>query len=168
MQRTMVSEVSYLTTGSVDASAQGLWQDVNLEERRQRQPEEPGRRAGHGRDVQARHVEVDEHRAALRAPGAAPRSRAAAALRVVRKVRVPGDAEPAPLPRPELDAKRVGARPRLRRRDDGGGLLLASAGACYGHGSAPDRRQPLESRKRSGTGAWFSGTRELLQGWEVR
>ena len=164
MQRTMVSAVLYLTSGSVDGSTQGHGQDVDLEERRQRQPEEPGRRAGHGRDVQARHVEVDEQRAALPAPGA----RAAAALRVVREVRVPGDAEPASLPRPELDAKRVGAGPRLRRRDGGGGSLLASAGACYGHGPVPDRRRPLESRKRGGTSAWFSRIRELSRGWEAR
>ena len=168
MQRTMVSAVLYLTSGSVDGSTQGHGQDVDLEERQQRQSEEPGRRAGHGRDVQARHVEVDEHRAALPAPGAAPRAHAAAALRVVREVRVPGDAEPASLPRPELDAKRVGAEPRLRRRDGGGGLLLASAGACYGHGPVPDRRRPLESRKRGGTSAWVSRIRELSQGWEVR
>ena len=95
---------------------------------RQRQTEEPSGGAGHRRDVQGRHVEIDEHRAARATSGA----HAAAALGVVREVRVPGDAEPAAVARQELDAVRAGLGLSLRRRDGNGGLLLAlAAGGRY-------------------------------------
>ena len=105
----------YLTTCWIDVSAESLGQDVDLEERRQRQPEELGRRAGHRRDVQAWHVELDQNRATILA-AAGDDADAAAALGVVREVRVPGAAQPAPVPRPELDAKRA-CLSLLRRRE---------------------------------------------------
>jgi hypothetical protein len=158
---------SYLTGGAVNGSTQSLGQDVDLEERWQRQTEEPGRRAGHGRDVQARHVEVDEHRSAvLPALRATPGAHAAAALRVVREVRVPADSEPASVLRPELNAERVDAGPRLRR-DGRGGWLLASTGARYHHGSALVP-QGLRDGKGSG-GAWSPRiVCEFLQGLDAQ
>lgn len=161
---------SYLTGGAVNGPPESLRQDVDLEERRQRQTKEPGRRTGHGRDVQARHVELHKHRVVLPALRATPGAHAAAALRVVREVRVPANSEPASVLRQELDAsERVAAGPRLRRDSGGGGLLLASAGARYGHTSAAFRRgrQGLRDGKGGG-GAWFPRICEFLKGCEVR
>lgn len=82
----------YLARLSVDFSSEGLGENVNLEERRQRQPQEFGGGGRKRRDVECCNVELDGKLAVIEPFGG---TKAGAASGIIREVGVSRNAEAA-------------------------------------------------------------------------